>query len=70
MNKLSKTIPGPGTYDIRTTTEVAGGGTTLISRRINTAADELKSPGPAAYDPILLGKRNLPSYKLVNCYFL
>ena len=67
MNKLWKTIPGPGTYDIRTTKKVPGGGITFISRRVNTA-DEIESPGPGAYDPKLLGNWNLPSYKLKNNY--
>ena len=61
LNKLSKTLPGPGTYNIRTSTEVRGGGATLLSRRAE--ANEGKFPGPGTYDPKLLGQNNLPSYK-------
>ena len=66
LNKPSKILPGPGTYNIRSSTEVPGGGTTLISRR--PEAVQGKFPGPGTYDPKLSGQQNLPSYKSIHDY--
>jgi len=66
LNNMSKTLPGPGTYDFRGTFESPTKGTTLVPRRPDSAVFSTagRNPGPGAYSPNLSTKQNGPAYRI------
>jgi hypothetical protein len=65
LNAMSKTLPGPGTYDFKGNFESPTKGTTLVPRRPDSAMfTSGRTPGPGAYSPNLTIKNSSPAYRL------
>lgn len=65
LQKLSKTLPGPGAYSLKSEFEKPGHGTTLVGKRPDTSyLSASRIPGPGAYDPKPINKQNPPAYRM------
>ena len=62
---MAKTLPGPGSYDLRGVFEEEGRGTTLVPRREDHKLKSAsRSPGPGSYNPTLYTKDQAPAFKM------
>jgi hypothetical protein len=65
LNAMSKTLPGPGTYENKGIFESPTKGTTLVPRRPDSAMFTAgRAPGPGAYNPTLSDKKGAPAYRI------
>jgi hypothetical protein len=64
IDDLSKTAPGPGAYNLGVGMKATGGGATIVPRRPISGSENVKAPGPGAYEPKLNGRNSSPSYKM------
>lgn len=62
LSEADKTVPGPGSYNLKGTFD-GSHGTTMVPRR-PTSADGLGAPGPGAYDPRPYNKQSPPTVKI------
>jgi len=68
MENMSKTLPGPGSYNLKSMFEGSNGsnfrGTSLTPRRPDSAlTNASRTPGPGAYNPIVQDRIRSPSYR-------
>jgi hypothetical protein len=62
---MSKTLPGPGTYENKGVFESPNKGVTLVSRRPDSALfTSGRTPGPGAYNATLSDKKAGPAYRI------
>jgi len=65
IDSMSKTMPGPGSYNFKGEFESMAKGTSMVPRRPDSALlTASRSPGPGAYNPSLDTKLKSPSYRL------
>lgn len=60
---MSRTLPGPGAYNLKSTFEKPGAGTTMVSRR-PLSAGQMANPGPGAYDVKDWDKQRAPTVRI------
>lgn len=65
LQAMSKTLPGPGTYDLKGTFAEIDKGISLAPRRPDSALiSSGKAPGPGAYTPNLITKKSSPAFRM------
>jgi len=65
IDSMSKTMPGPGSYNFKGEFESMGKGTSIAPRRPDSALGSAsRSPGPGAYNPAFDGKYQSPAYRI------
>lgn len=62
---ISKSLPGPGSYNLNRTFDSNAGGISILSkRRESDLIGASRLPGPGSYEPSLLFKKKAPAYRL------
>lgn len=63
--EVDKYIPGPGAYTIPSEFGGKSKGSTIVSRRPDTAIENAgRMPGPGAYSPLLVTKKSAPTVRM------
>jgi len=64
LHSMSKTLPGPGSYNLKSMFEETGRGTSMTPKRPNSALiSASRMPGPGAYNPVVDQKTRSPAYR-------